>query len=222
MKSFFSIRAKFKVALLLLGIVTIILLAALLERKFFNDVHTSSASIYNDRLIPATAIFHISDNIYQQQSLYEMISDQPDETAVPFLVSKLKSIQEDNDSIITAFRQTYLTPTEEEFLDKLSHDLNDYYHLKTEMLGSNSHSKAHQDLVKASFEQIRIDLHKLSGIQTLVGKELLNSSKKNVARAHLITNLQIVAAIILSVICQILILTSQSVKSPIKQKHELN
>lgn len=222
MKSFFSIRAKFKVALLLLGIVTIILLAALFERKFFNDVHTSSASIYNDRLIPATAIFHISDNIYQQQSLYEMISDQPDETTVPFLVSKLKSIKEDNDSIISAFRQTYLTPTEEEFLDKLSHDLNDYYHLKTEMLGYNSNSKAHQDLVKASFEQIRIDLHKLSGIQTLVGKELLNSSKNNVARVHLITNLQIVAAIILSVICQILILTSQSVKSPIKQKHELN
>lgn len=222
MRSFFAIRAKFKIALMLLVMVTVILIAALLERKFFNDVHTSSASIYNDRLIPATAIFHISDNVYRQQNLYEMIGHQTDDPALPLIVSKLKNIKESNDSILSAFRQTYLTPTEEKFLNKLSRDLNDYYKLKTEMLNSKSNTQVQQDVIKDSFEQIRTDLHKLSSIQTLVGKELLTSTENNVARAHLITNLQIVAAIILSVICQILILTSQSVKSPIKQKHELN
>jgi len=222
MKSFFAIQSKFKIAFILLVMVTIILAAALLERKFFTDVHISSASIYNDRLIPATALFHLGDNCYQKKLILENLYDVP---TPPSAVAKQKTehFSLANDSIIIAFENTYLTEKEGKTLNRLKHNLKEYNKLEQNILNAWPNYKPQDSaLLETAFEQIRNELQNLSVIQTQVGSNLLAESKSKVHRAHMITNFQIGAALLICIICQILILTSKSVQSPIKQRHNLN
>ncbi|WP_417592823.1 MCP four helix bundle domain-containing protein [Owenweeksia hongkongensis] len=222
MKSFFAVQSKFKIAFVLLVMVTIILGAALLERKFFTDVHISSASIYNDRLIPATALFHIGDNCYQKKLIIEDLFD----TSSPLSDDSKKEIQhysDANDSIILAFENTYLTEKEDKTLQRLKANIIEYNSLEQNILSSwPIHQSQNLYKLENSFEKIRAELRNLSIIQTQVGSNLLKESKNKVNRAHLITNFQIGAALFICIICQILILTSKSIQSPIKQRHNLN
>lgn len=222
MKSFFAIQSKFKIAFILLVMVTIILGAALLERKFFTDVHISSASIYNDRLIPATALFHIGDNCYQKKLIIEDLYDSSSPLS-DVSENEIQHYSDANDSIILAFENTYLTPKEDKTLRRLKANIKDYNSLEQNILSSWPIHQS-QDLAKleSSFEDIRTELRNLSIIQTQVGSNLLKESKDKVNRAHLITNFQIGAALFICIICQILILTSKSVQSPIRQRHNLN
>lgn len=223
MTPFYSIRSKFKVALILLIMVTVILVAALLERKFFNDANITTAGIYNDRLIPATALFHITDNIYQAKNILSELHHHGSKYSKDSAQKELKKFHVCNDSIINAFEQTYLTPSEAKNLKQLKVDLGSYRQAETKLLNNSMNwTPQKEHILQEHFNRVLADLHRLSQIQTKVGKELLTSTENNIAQAHLITNLQIVAAIVLSIISQVLIFTSNSIKSPIKQRHNLN
>lgn len=71
MKYYMQINNKAKAALLLFGMMVLLLLHHISGRKHFSDVNASVASIYNDRLVPATYLFHISEHLYENRLLIE-------------------------------------------------------------------------------------------------------------------------------------------------------
>ena len=67
----FFIQQKLKVAALLACIMALIVITNLLGRKSVGDFSRSFSAIYNDRLVPATDIFHLTENLYHKRFLIE-------------------------------------------------------------------------------------------------------------------------------------------------------
>lgn len=219
MKALFSIRSKYKVAISLLMLIVILLCGVLLERSFFSRVNQTSSSIYNDRLIPSTAVYHLSDHITQRLFIAEEYAENP-----PAMLSATKhqlSIHEQlTDSIITAFEETYLVNSESKSLEMLKSHLAHYKYVEQEFLttGDPEKLKATHQL----YTKIRGELLKLSQIQTRVGKELLDETHSITSNAGMISQLQVVALIITCLVIQAFILASKAISSPLKQPHHLN
>ena len=73
MKFAHSIKQKTKVALLLFCIMICLILVRILEDKSIKQMSESFASLYNDRLIPATDLFFIAEKLNLKKDLIEDI-----------------------------------------------------------------------------------------------------------------------------------------------------
>lgn len=223
MKTLISIKPKYKLALVLLVMASLILAGLLMERKYFKNVNTSSASIYNDRLIPAIAIFHLSDHLTQRRLLVE---EQIGKGPLPeHLQTYLSDHSLAMDSILRAFEETYLVKAEFNSLELLKQYLDEYNQTEQLLLQNHRESigseKIHNQLQK-DFENIRSELIELSAIQNLVGKELMADTKHTVAQAHNISDFQIAVLLITCIIAQMLIIASKAITPSVRQKYELN
>lgn len=69
MKRLYRINNKSRVALLLSVVIVLILLNNLWERKRFSNLEHSIASIYQDRLLPATYLYEICWALLPSQAL---------------------------------------------------------------------------------------------------------------------------------------------------------
>lgn len=223
MKTLISIKPKYKLALVLLIMASLILAGLLMERKYFKNVNTSSASIYNDRLIPAIAIFHLSDHLTQRRLLLEQqINNKPVSAQ---LQSTLSGHSLAMDSIVRAFEETYLVKAEFKSLEMLKQYLGEYRQTEKLLLQNPRQDlgseKIHQQL-QTDFENIRSELIELSAIQNLVGKELMADTRHTVAQAHNISDFQIAILLITCIIAQMLIIASKAITPTIRQKYKLN
>jgi hypothetical protein len=70
MKWAYHVKDKMKMAAVLLLIIVLILVNNISNRKTFSNLNESIASIYKDRLMPATYIFQLTDHLYQKKLLY--------------------------------------------------------------------------------------------------------------------------------------------------------
>lgn len=219
MKAIFSIGPKLKIALSLLMLIVILMCGVLLERSFFSRVNEASTSIYNDRLVPSTAVYHLSDHITQRQFIVEeFVLSYPE--ASPVAGHKLFVHQQQTDSIITAFEKTYLVKKESKSLEALKKYLADYRKVETELLTTGDPEKL--EATHYLYSDIRSELMKLSQIQTRVGQELLDETHSITSNANRLSQLQVVALIIACLVIQAFILASKVINSPLKQRHHLN
>src|SRR6478736_2767354 len=69
MKWAYQVKDKTKVVAVLLLIIVLILVNNISNRKTLSKLNESIASIYKDRLMPATYIFQLTDHLYQKQLL---------------------------------------------------------------------------------------------------------------------------------------------------------
>src|SRR5690606_28040771 len=76
------------------------------DRKSLRNVRESFSSIYNDRLMPATYIFSISDHLYQNRLLMQANEHNP------MLQEELKMHDEMIAALIRDYETTYLTDEE--------------------------------------------------------------------------------------------------------------
>ena len=67
----FSIQPKMKIALFLAAICVIVLDTIFWERSNLSHLNASFSSIYEDRLLPATYVFHLTDHLYQKRLVLE-------------------------------------------------------------------------------------------------------------------------------------------------------
>src|SRR5437870_4009016 len=77
MKYLYRIHRKAKPALLLMIVVAIILGSSFIEKSLIKDMNTSVSSIYKDRLIPASELFHLNDLMYNKRLILEKYLEQP-------------------------------------------------------------------------------------------------------------------------------------------------
>ncbi len=219
MKSLYPIRSKTKVAITLLSMIILLLCGVLVERHFFSQVNKGSASIYNDRLIPSTAIYHLSDHIAQRRLILLSVT-QAGAADIGKIRQQLSYHQQQEDSIITAFEQTYLVEDESISLEHLKANLGVYNQMESNMLHTTSEGDGPE--LASQYQKLRDELMKLSNIQTRVGQKIHNENERLTSNADVVSQLLVVVLIITCLIAQAFVLASKSIIPKVRQKHNWN
>lgn len=220
MKSF-PIHTKYKAAFVLLLMITMLFGGILLERHFFQRINTASTALFEDRLMPSTFVFHLTDFIHQRHRVVEKaILTQSLEQRSPS-IEQINTYRQQMDSIVVAFQSTFLVQDEQTSLERLTRALKFYETAEQQLLATPTTDKNIANL-ELHLDAIRTELLNLSNIQMTVGKELLTDSGHVVASAYALNKFQISILIICCLIAQVFILSSKIVRSPIAQKPNLN
>jgi hypothetical protein len=214
----FLIQQKLKIAGMLAFLLGLVVLTNCLERKNVGDMNKSFASIYNDRLIPATEIIYLTENLYSKRLLMQRFlllgkDEQKKEVQKELLLhSKLV------DSLIFEFEKTYLVVEEFEVLAQFKQKAQEYAAVEKEILSLSGEGAKEGGLEifegkgKLVFKVTMEHLHQLTKIQSDEGQELIKDSRVIVASTNIISSLQIGLAVIIGIVVQVLILTSRMVK----------
>lgn len=227
MKWVFAIQQKHKVALLLGCILCIVILTTIMERINMGDINRSFTSIYNDRLIPATEIFYISENMYSKRLLMEKFLLSHEEYGIEQLRKNLDIYNRNIDSLIVEYEKTYLVDNESRCLATFKNIISDYEQVEQSVikLSKNGSKEAGLEIFENQgivlFQSTIQNLHQLTQIQSTVGKELIAHSQSAMASTNILSHLQIALAFIICVIIQVLLLTSTVIKKQ-KQPFHLN
>lgn len=225
MKWAISIQPKMKAAFLLAIICLAILLNLFWEKHNISSINDSFSSIYKDRLLPATYVFHLTDHLYQKRLLLEKYFYQSNLATIEAdrraLVGHNKAI----DTLLRDFEATYLVKIEDEVLHNLERELRACRNLEQLYL-ANSEKGAIPPEDKIAFEQLfataKAELTQLTQIQVDVGKKLQEDCQRVAASTNLLTNLDALLIIVIGLIIQVLIFTSKTFTPRLPQQHEWN
>jgi hypothetical protein len=214
----FIIQQKTKIAAFLALLMTLVVVTNFLEQKNIGDMNKSFTSIYQDRLIPATEIIYLSEDLYSKRLLLQRFLLSGQEEQAGRLQEELHRHNRRVDSLITEYEKTYLVVQEFEALAGFKTKVREYAQVEKEILAlSGAQAKeAGLEIFESKgsviFKSTMGHLHDLTRIQSDVGGELIKGSKMIVASTNVISSLQIALAVIIGIIVQILILTSKLMK----------
>lgn len=224
MKATHSIKQKTKVAVLLFCIMVCTILIRILEDHSIKNMGNAFTSLYNDRLIPATDLFYISESIYAKRFLIE---NHLNATAVDSdLVDKLNKHDIIIDSLLKKYEQTFLVKNEKNHLIQLKNKLIENKNLETKILNipieaSSSTLLEFNKTASKSYQQIFENLTALTKIQTKVGEELIKESKSIIAGTNIYSNIQLLLAVVIGILIVSIMFTSNVIKVK-QEKFNLN
>jgi hypothetical protein len=181
----------------------------ILEDKSLKTMDTAFSSIYNDRLVPATDLFQISEQLYAKRHLIEAYVEHGLSGAKPTgLPKKLSYFNARIDSLMQKYESTYLVEKEKAGLVALKTQLKQIYVLE--------HSLAlnHQSLTatKNAFQLASSSLSDLIKIQSNVGEELIKNTQKDILISKIYSGIQFGLAILIGVLIISIILTANVLK----------
>ncbi|MCF0051552.1 MCP four helix bundle domain-containing protein [Dyadobacter sp. LJ53] len=220
MKWSFVIQQKLKAALLLGGIMVLIILATLLSRRNMEGIDKSFSSIYQDRLIPATTIIYLTENLYGKRlSLeeYLLTNGAGNESEIK---SQLSAHNQRIDSLIAAFEKTYLVDEEAKSLTTFKTEVVKYTALEKSVLNlcnageQEEGKKLFAGAGANTFRNTITNLNELTNIQSSIGKDLMKESKSDIASFGIISFLQIGLAVVIGLMLLVLIQNSAIVNKP--------
>lgn len=186
-------------------------------------MNNAFVSMYNDRLIPATDLFYLAENLYAKRYLIETMVQEKSPVIKIELVKKLGSHDSNINGLVAKYEKTFLTPQEKKYLDELKSELkinNDMENLLlTDKTPANKEEFIQQ--TTASFNSIAKKLTELTQIQRKVGEELIKDSNYVASGSSLYSNIQFALAIIIGILIVAIITTSNVVKVA-NEKFNLN
>lgn len=211
MKWVYSIKYKLQAALVLTIIVFFVFAKNIVDRRNITELGRDFVSFYDDRLVVESYIFEITQHLF----LMKLSVNQP-ELESSILEKDLEVHRTAIFDIIKDFENTNLTEDEALHLSQLKQ--------KIHYLGDNSNYE--EEMAVASFnrgfEEAFEDVKALSAIQLYEGGKLLEESRRTVSRSGMWTQLEMAVLVILLVIIYLLIFSSRSIRSKMKQNHSLN
>ena len=204
MKFAYSLKQKTKIAILLFLIMACTILIRLLEDRSIKNMEKAFTSLYNDRLVPATDLFYISEKLYAKRFLLEtfVYSDQ-NKLSAQELNAKLKTYDKHIDTLLAKYEQTFLVKNEKNHLTELKAKLLENKIIEKNMLlNANSLDKTalrrlYDSNAEKSFLDISNTLSQLTKVQTVVGEQLKEESQKIVRGTNLYSTLQLLIAIVI-------------------------
>ncbi|MGG7666465.1 MCP four helix bundle domain-containing protein [Dyadobacter sp. BHUBP1] len=220
MKWSFVIQQKVKAAILLGGIMALIVGGTLISRYNVEGIDESFSSIYKDRLVPATTILYLTENLYRKRLSLENYLYSEAQQSPANVKALLRAHDRSIDSLIRLFENTYLVDEEVKSLQGFKSQIVDYAKLEGQVLAlctAGSFPEARQLFSapgSSTFESTILNLNELAGIQSTIGKDLVKASKVNVASFGIISFLQISLAIITGLVVIVLIRNSQIIQKP--------
>lgn len=219
MQWIYSIKPKYKAALILAVVFVMVLGNNILSKRNVTDLGTSFSSVYEDRLLVESYIFKLTDLLYRKKILLDKTYSSEE------LAARQKNITAYNTEIndlLAAYEKTKLTETETGVFALLKNNILEMEALEKTMVSSeNGHLQA-KPAFDNSFNSASGNLGQLSQIQVNEGKLLNDESKKNIAGFTLHTQLEIGLLLLLGAIIQALVFTSRSILPKTTQKHSLN
>jgi hypothetical protein len=213
MKTPKSLNNKLKAAIVLTFLLLVIFGKNILDRKNFNELEASFASVYEDRLVVESYIFTISENLFRIKLL---VNHCWEETDYSHVIEDIEGYEEKILMIVATFEKTHLTPSENDFLNdfrtiiETNLRIADYELLYSDEKGIN-YEQVH--IYNEYIERAIVDLEKLSNIQLEEGHRLAINSEKVVNRSRIWAQFEVAALVILLLIIYLLIYTSRNIKS---------
>ncbi|MDX1942857.1 MAG: MCP four helix bundle domain-containing protein [Saprospiraceae bacterium] len=225
MKWVFSIQPKIKAAFLLAIICVAVLVNMFLERRNISNINDSFSSIYEDRLLPATYVFHLTDHLYQKRLILDRYFNGKTPSNFQADIEQLQVHNNAMDTLIQDFEATYLVEMEGKLLKDLKRGLRAYNDLEWQLMKDLKNATAPEisvDAFEKLFAAAKEELTQLSQIQIEVGKKMKEDSGRMAASTDLLTNLDALLIIVMGLIIQILIFTSKTLVPKAPQHHQLN
>jgi hypothetical protein len=180
-----------KAAAILIVVMGLLFFSNLTDRKSFRNVRDSFSSIYNDRLMPATYIFSISDHLYQNRLLMGADGDNPQ------LQEELHMHDEVIATLISNYETTYLTDEESKQWGAFKANLYAYNRLRAD--------PAQERITTAHFNDALQCLNALSQIQVGEGSALHKHSRAIIDGTNAFSEFEISLVMILGIISVVLI-----------------
>jgi hypothetical protein len=214
MKWTFIIQQKFKVILLLTIMIVLIGFTNYIEQKNIEQMDESFTSIYYDRLIPATEIFHLTENLFNKRIILQPFVN----TSQSIPAEEIAQLERHHSNInerIARFEKTFLVQHESNSLASFKSRVAECKQIEDEVVAlllSNRNKEAlvlYQQKFQPKFSEILKNLEELSMIQTTVGMDILKESKSTVSSSDLVLTLQVITAIVIGLIVHGLILASR-------------
>lgn len=217
MKWAYYVKYKLKVASALALILGLILFSILSGRQRFADLNQSVSSIYQDRLMPSTYIFEITDHLYQKRLLQEEALRQNSNMPAEKCNAHNTAIA----SLIKRFENTVLTAEEKQSLDQFKNYLHVYDNIEKQVLSRTDNSPIPKDMTYA-FNNAMNCLGSLSKIQAGEGMHLTKDSKSIINGTVTTANFEVALLIVLGLYALVLLSVSDKVLFPAAQKQVWN
>lgn len=213
MKFAFSLKNKLKIAFLLFCIMCCTLLIRFLEDKSVKKINESFISMYNDRLVPATDLYFIAENLYYKSNIFQ---DALAENAVHSSanIAKVSMYNKKIDSVINKFELTLLVKQEKSFLKDLKNAIFAQQEIENRILNLAiaDGKKVYEAIGRNAAGKTLDKLSALIKIQSNVGDELIKDSKIFVSGTKVYSTLQVILAIVIGIMIVAIISASNAVK----------
>lgn len=169
-----SRRATLRLAGLLLVITLSIVASKLAEDHFVENLRKDCSSLFADRLMPATTLFHLSDAIYQKRDV--LVAHLRDKPGAASQANLYRLGQQDAviEHHIKTIEKTFLVNDETRLLRELRTSLRSYATIEEGLLrrherGESTDGRAE---IQPAFDELRAELLNLTKVQEAVGQEL--------------------------------------------------
>lgn len=228
MKELYSLQPlKRRRLILALGLFfSLILVTELMENRNLKKIDSDFSSLYEDRLVPASQMYELSELLHEKQLIFELLNEQNFRLSEENL-QKIKTENREINAILSKYETTYLVKEEEQYLASLKENLHKYqeveaeilYHLKNENYG-NAQLLINSE-ARESFGMVSENLHRLAQLQPEIGKELLSHYQASFGNSSTLYYFQIALTILMGVFVLRLLGLANLVNRP-EQKFELN
>lgn len=214
MKFAFSLKNKLKIAFLLLCIMCCTLLIRFLEDKSVEKINASFISMYNDRLIPATDLYFIAENLYHKNAILQKALLGNDVLQGSTVLVKMNKHNRSIDSLITKYELTLLVKQEQSFLNELKRALLVQQGLEAKILSlAGAEGRIiYESVGKNAADQTLAKLSALIKIQSKVGNDLIKGSKIFVSGTKVYSTFQVILAVVIGIMIVAIISASNVVK----------
>lgn len=216
----FSVKQKIRIASLLFAVMACSILIRFLEDESVKSMNESFVSMYNDRLIPATDLFYITEHANAKKSLLEesLYWSEHHSAAQETVTRKLAVRNAAIDSLMHKYKRTFLVKQEKGKLAELDKQLLNTIGIENSiiaLLKANKPGSArdlYENTGRASADLAILKISELMAIQKDVGTELIRDSTFLVSGNKLYSALQVALAIIIGILIVGIIFTSNVVK----------
>ncbi|MEH6307100.1 MCP four helix bundle domain-containing protein [Olivibacter sp. CPCC 100613] len=222
----YFIRQKLKVAFLLFCIMACSVLIRVLEDKNVKSISHALLSMYDDRLVPASDIFYMTEHLYAKKFLmFRFLND----STISFETIQHLGLQMEHhnqfiDSLLNKYEKTYLVDKEKLYLEGFKEQLNRYRLLEDHLLQASALNiqervKKYRDSGQAALDRTIEGLSALEHLQTQVGRDLMADAQFVMSGTRFFSTLQLILSIVIGIMVVVLVLESKSV---IKKKQPFN
>ncbi|WP_426324765.1 MCP four helix bundle domain-containing protein [Pedobacter sp. R-06] len=223
MKFAFSLKNKLKIAFLLFCIMCCTLLIRFLEDKSVEKINESFISMYNDRLVPATDLYFIAENLYYKNEILQETLLGNGAVHPSTGMVKMNKHNRKIDSVINKYELTLLVEQEKSFLNDLKKALTVQQGLEAKILNmAGIEGRAiYESMGRNAANQTLVKLSDLIKIQSKVGHDLIKGSKIFVSGTKVYSTLQVILAIVIGIMIVAIVSASNAVKVQ-NEKFNLN
>lgn len=189
MKWAYHIKHKVKATAILFIIILVVVFAQASNRVSVSDLDKSVSSLHQDRLMPATYIFDISNHLYQKRLAQEHATNSPSVTA---------DHDESIIGLIKSYESTYLTVNEKKAWSDFKASLDEYNtHYASAGYNTPEYDKA--------FNNVIASLSALNHIQIGESNNIQQQSKSIVGNTNMLFEFEAAILILLSLFAMVII-----------------